>query len=59
MSEELSICPVCQQKAVKTTTVYFREMKTGLRSNIQTETVIEQECVACGWIASSPVPASQ
>ncbi len=59
MSEELSICPVCQQKAVKTTTVYFREMKIGLRSNIQTETVIEQECVACGWIASSPVPASQ
>lgn len=58
MNEEFSICPLCQQKAVKVKTVFFRELKNGLPSDIETETVIEQECVACGWIASSPVPAT-
>jgi hypothetical protein len=58
MSEVLSICPVCQQKMVKTSTVYFRELKAGVATTIETETVIEQECMACGWIASSPVPAT-
>lgn len=58
MSEEFSICPACQQKTVKSATVYLRELKNGLSSDIQTETVIEQECMVCGWMSSTPVPAT-
>lgn len=47
-------CPRCGEQTVRSKTVFFREVNANMKQ-MGTETVLEQECLSCGWMTSEPI----
>lgn len=53
--DTLTKCPRCGEQSVRSKTVFFRELNANMQQMGKTETVLEQECMSCGWMASEPM----
>lgn len=52
--DTLTKCPRCGEQSVRSKTVFFQEINANMKQVGKTETVLEKECLQCGWIASEP-----